>query len=95
MAKEGRPRKRFQTVRQGEIPHARNGKHHQLMKEILADLDQLQDGSALKIPLKELPFSKEKVRSALNRVTRKADRSVATASDDKFLYVWNTGPQRA
>ena len=33
--------------------------------------------------------SKEKVRSALNRATRKGGRHVATASDDTFLYVWN------
>jgi hypothetical protein len=33
--------------------------------------------------------SKEKVRSALNRATRKDGRHVATASDDTFLYVWN------
>jgi len=32
--------------------------------------------------------SKERVRSALNRATRKAGRKVATASDDTFLYVW-------
>jgi predicted lactoylglutathione lyase len=36
-----------------------------------------------------LSESKEKVRSALNRATRKGGRSVATASDDVFLYVWN------
>jgi hypothetical protein len=35
-----------------------------------------------------LTESKEKVRSALNRATRKANRTVATASDANFLYVW-------
>jgi len=39
--------------------------------------------------LAELAESKEKVRSALNRATRKAGRNVATASDGSFLYVWN------
>jgi hypothetical protein len=33
--------------------------------------------------------TKEKVRSALNRATRKAGRKVATATDANFLYVWN------
>jgi hypothetical protein len=33
--------------------------------------------------------SKAKVRSALNRATRQGGRTVATASDDTFLYVWN------
>jgi hypothetical protein len=52
-------------------------------------MDALKDGSALKVPLAELVQSKEKVCSALNRVTRKAGRQVATASDTNFLYVWN------
>ena len=33
--------------------------------------------------------SKEKVRSALNRATHKARRTVLTASDKEFLYIWN------
>jgi hypothetical protein len=44
---------------------------------------------ALKVPLAELEESKENVRSALNRAIHKGDRSVATASDADFLYVWN------
>jgi hypothetical protein len=45
---------------------------------------------AMKIPLKELRHSKEKIRSALNRATRKEEMTVATASDANFLYVWKT-----
>jgi hypothetical protein len=79
----------FRTVAQLDVPQGRNGKHKQIVAKILSDLDQLQGGSALKVPLAELAESKEKVRSALNRATRKAGRSVATASDATFLYVWN------
>lgn len=49
----------------------------------------LRDGAALKVPLADLAESKEKVRSALNRATRKEGRKVATAADASFLYVWN------
>ena len=56
------------------------------------NLDRVQRGVALKVPLAELAESKEKVRSALNRATRKNGRVVATASDDTFLYVWNETP---
>jgi hypothetical protein len=56
---------------------------------ILKDLDNLKDGAALKVPLAELDSTKEKVRSALNRATRKAGLKVATATDADFLYVWN------
>ena len=79
----------FKTTVQSEIPQGRNGKHKQIVSTILKDLDELRAGSALKIPLAELAESKEKVRSALNRATRKAARKVATASDAAFLYVWN------
>jgi hypothetical protein len=43
----------------------------------------------MKVPLSQLEQSKEKVRPALNRATRKAGRKVATASDDDYLYVLN------
>jgi len=79
----------FRTMAQGDVPHGRNGKHKEIVTRILSDLDQVSDGTALKVPLAELALSKEKVRSALNRVTRKAGRTVATASDTTFLYIWN------
>jgi hypothetical protein len=79
----------FKTVVQADVPNGRNGKHKQIVNVILTDLEKLKSGSALKIPLENLAESKEKVRSALNRATRKAGRKVATAADSAFLYVWN------
>lgn len=72
-----------------DVPQGRDGKHKLIVNTILQDLDRLKAGSALKVPLAELTESKEKVRSALNRATRKAGRKVSTASDTTFLYVWN------
>jgi hypothetical protein len=79
----------FKTMVQADVPQGRNGKHKLIVTTILRDLNNLQDGAAIKVPLSELEQSKEKVRSALNRATRKAGRKVATASDGDFLYVWN------
>jgi len=79
----------FQGMRQIDVPQGRNGKHKAIVTKILSDLDQIDKGVALKVPLIQLTDSKEKVRSALNRATRKDRRNVATASDDEFLYVWN------
>ncbi|HMI52849.1 MAG TPA: hypothetical protein VK525_15160 [Candidatus Saccharimonadales bacterium] len=79
----------FKTIVQADIPQGRDGKHKLIVTTILRDLDQLDVGSALKVPLAELVESKEKVRSALNRATRKSGRRVATATDAGFLYVWN------
>jgi DNA helicase TIP49 (TBP-interacting protein) len=79
----------FKTMAQLDVPQGRNGKHKQIVNSILADLDKLQEGAALKVPLVDLAESKEKVRSALNRAIHKTRRNVATASDENFLYVWN------
>lgn len=79
----------FKTMIQADVPQGRNGKHKEIVSTILDDLSQLKEGSAIKVPLAELDSSKEKVRSALNRATRKAGRKVATATDATFLYVWN------
>ena len=79
----------FKTMVQSDVPQGRNGKHKLIVTTILKDLDRLKDGAAIKVPLTELAESKERVRSALNRATRKAGRKVATASDAAFLYVWN------
>jgi hypothetical protein len=79
----------FKTLPQLDVPQGRNGKHKQIVAQILSDLDQVPDGTALKVPLSELAESKEKVRSALNRAIHKSARNVATASDTEFLYVWN------
>ena len=79
----------FRTMIQADVPQGRNGKHKLIVTTILKDLDGLKAGAAIKVPLAELADSKEKVRSALNRATRKAGRKVATATDANFLYVWN------
>jgi len=79
----------FKTMVRSDVPQGRDGKHKLIVTTILNDLDRLKGDSALKVPLAELAQSKEKVRSALNRATRKAGRKVATASDATFLYVWN------
>jgi hypothetical protein len=79
----------FKTMVQADVPQGRNGKHKLIVTTILKDLDTLKGGSAIKVPLAELAESKEKVRSALNRATRKQGRKVATATDATYLYVWN------
>jgi len=79
----------FKAMLQRDVPQGRNGKHKAIVTKILSDLDQIEEGVALKVPLAQLAETKEKVRSALNRATRKRGKDVATASDETFLYVWN------
>jgi len=84
----------FKTMAQASVPQGRKGKHQEIVSIILKDLDKLKDGSAIKVPLADLAESKEKVRSAVNRATRKAGRMVATASDASYLYIWNVSASR-
>jgi hypothetical protein len=91
MAKHSDPKQskpRFETILQDDVPKGREGKHKQIVLQLLSDLDQLGSGKALKIPLEELPDSKENIRSALNRATRQKGMEVATSSDSEHLYVW-------
>ena len=83
----------FKGMAQRDVPQGRNGKHKGIVTKILSDLDQIAAGMALKIPLAQLPDTKEKVRSALNRASRQDGRHVATASDETFLYIWNETPK--
>ena len=80
----------FKTMAQVDVPQGRHGKHKEIVTTILKDLDQLPAGAAIKVPLSGLADGKAKVRSALNRATRKNGQVVATASDGEFLYIWNT-----
>jgi len=81
-------RTRFQAISQNEVPRGREGKHKTIVTQLLGDLERLAHGSALKVPLAELPDSKENIRSALNRATRQRGLEVATSSDSDHLYIW-------
>lgn len=85
----------FQSILQQDVPTGRDGKHKGIVTQLLNDLEQLSHGSALKIPLEELPDSKENIRSALNRATRQRGMDVATSSDSEFLYVWKPKSEEA
>jgi len=89
MPKNAKSRK-FQTTDRRNVPKGRNGKHKAIVAEILGNLEVLDDGQSLKIPLDELPDTKVNIRSALNRASRKSGKPVATAADEDYLYVWNS-----
>jgi hypothetical protein len=81
---------KFESVLQASVPKGRDGKHKEIITQLLSDIAQLAPGSALKIPLAELPDSKENVRSALSRAARQQKIDLATSSNDEFLFVWKT-----
>ena len=90
MSSEDEPKTpmRFESMAQVDVPKGREGKHKKIVVQLLSDLSQLEAGSALKIPLSELPDSKENIRSALSRATKQLGIEIATSSDEIYLYVW-------
>jgi hypothetical protein len=89
MPKKAKSRK-FQTTGRDNVPTGRNGKHKAIIVEILDNLQALDMGQSLKIPLDELPDTKVNIRSALNRATHKSGKLVSTAADEEYLYIWNS-----
>jgi hypothetical protein len=84
----------FASILQVEVPQGRHGKHRKLVSQILADLERAAADAAVRVPLSGLDGEKmQNVRSALNRVTRAKSMEVATAADEKYLYVWRKGAQ--
>lgn len=85
------PTAQFESILQVDVPKGRDGKHKQIVAQLLEGIERLAKGSALKIPLAELPDTKENIRSALSRATKQKRLDIATSSDDNYLYVWKNG----
>ncbi len=79
---------KFASIRQADLPTGRNGRHKVIVQQLLSDLQQLEVGEALKVPLADLPDTKVNIRSALNRATQQLGIEVATSSDAENLYIW-------
>jgi len=78
------------------VPHGRKGKHNLIVSMIMDDLAKLDAERALLVPLDSLVGEKmENVRSALNRATRQRNMLVATATDEKYLYIWRTEQKKS
>jgi hypothetical protein len=78
----------FVTMRQLDVPQSRSGKHRRIVTEILEDVKELGPGQAAKVPFKLLGDTKENVRAALSRESKKRKLPISTAADAEFLYVW-------
>ncbi len=84
----------FSSTLIATIPHGRKGKHNLIVAMILDDLQKLDSEKAILVPLESLDGEKmENVRSAVNRATRQKNMLVATATDEKYFYVWRTEPK--
>jgi hypothetical protein len=85
----------FSSIRQGDVPHQRRGKHHDIVADLIRDLQQVGPGSALKVPRSAFGEAKlTNVRAALNRVAAREGLEIATSSDEEHFYVWVTNQPR-
>ncbi len=78
----------FESILQIDLPSGRKGKHHVLLTRVLEDLERLQEGRAIRIPLSAYEGSVADIRAAIFRATEKRHIEIATSSDDEFFYVW-------
>ncbi len=81
---------KFESVLQTNVPKGRDGKHKEIVTHLLSEIGRLEAGSALKIPISELPDTKQNIRSALSRAASQRKLNLATSSNDEFLFVWKT-----
>jgi hypothetical protein len=86
-SRDSQPRK-FGFIKQSDLPVGRNGRHKEIVEQLLSDISQLELGEALKVPLDELPDTKVNIRSALIRATQQRGIAIATSSDKEHLYIW-------
>lgn len=82
--------KRFPSVFHTDAFRLPVGKHKQVILDLVNELELLESGKALKVPLVALPDTKENFRSALGRATWRRGMSVEVSSDSDHLYVWRT-----
>ena len=64
----------------------RRGKHHELVQQVLKELIELSNDTALKVLLGD--FSAKDIRSAIFRAAASQNVEISSTSDDNNLYVW-------
>jgi len=92
MAKQGKGKRgasKYERVLVTSLRKGRRGRHHDLIKGILKELEVLPEGSAIKIPLAGTDgVTLANLRSAMHRATTSRRIRVETSSDEKNFYIW-------
>jgi hypothetical protein len=91
-----KPSLKYRRVDLASLRKGRRGKHHELVEGILDELQAVQPGSALEIPLNDVNgIGLANLRSAVHRASTSVGLNIETLADQKNLYVWKTPPRRA
>lgn len=90
-ARAKRPILKYRRVELSSLRKGRRGKHHDLVEGILGELEGVQPGSALEIPLADVNgIGLANLRSAVHRASASAGIPIETLADEKNFYVWKT-----
>jgi hypothetical protein len=82
---------KYRRVELSSLRKGRRGKHHDIVEGILGELEGVQPGSALEIPLADVNgVGLANLRSAVHRASSSAGLSIQTLADEKNFYVWKT-----
>lgn len=85
------PGLKYRRVELSTLRKGRRGKHHDLVEGILGELEGVQPGSALEIPLADVNgIGLANLRSAVHRASVSAGMAIETVADEKNFYVWKT-----
>ena len=87
------PDLKYRRVEITDLNRKRRGKHHDLVQEIVKELNMAASGSALEIPLADVGgIGLANLRSAVHRAATGEGLSIETLADDKNFYVWKKNP---
>jgi len=85
------PALKYRRVDLSSLRRGRRGKHHDLVEGILEELEGVQPGSALEIPLADVNgIGLANLRSAVHRASNSSGMEIETLADEKNFYVWKT-----
>jgi hypothetical protein len=95
MARTGKshmpPPAKYRQVALSALRRGRRGKHHDLVEEILEELQGVPVGSALEVPLDGLAIGLANLRSAVHRGAGARGLEIETLADEKNFYVFKKG----
>lgn len=86
-----RPVGKYRRVDISSLDRGRRGRHYALVQGIMNELQAVEAGSALEIPLDAVNgIGLANLRSAVHRGASAAGLAIETMADDKNFYVWRT-----
>jgi hypothetical protein len=79
---------KYRQVKLSSLRKGRRGKHHDLVKRILQELETVPAGSALQVPLADVVIGLANVRSAVHRGATAKGLEIETLADEQNFYVF-------